>query len=74
MIGWGTNRNEDEAFKLYLAAAEEFNYANAQYNVGEYYLRGKGGQAINKMKAIEWLVKASNNGQEKAKAILNSLQ
>jgi TPR repeat protein len=54
--------------------AAEMNYANAQYNVGEFYLHGRGGVAVNKIKAIEWLMKAAANGQEKAKEILNRLK
>jgi TPR repeat protein len=72
--GWGTPVNEAEAFRQYLAAADEFDYAEAQYNVGEYYLHGKGGQAVNKIKAIEWFMKAASKGQEKAKEVLNGLQ
>ncbi|MBQ8357220.1 MAG: SEL1-like repeat protein [Clostridia bacterium] len=71
--GWGTQKDEAKALELYRAAAE-LGYANAQYNVGDYYLHGKGGLPVDKLKAIEWLMKAAANGQNHAAEILNSLQ
>lgn len=71
--GWGTSVNEAEAFKQYLAAADEFGFADTQYHVGEYYLHGKGGQSVNKLKAIEWFMKATNQDHESAKSVLNGL-
>ena len=71
--GWGTSVNEAEAFKQYPAAADEFGFADARYHVGEYYLHGKGGQSVNKLKAIEWFMKAANRGHKSAKSVLNGL-
>lgn len=58
-------KNEDEAFKWYLKAAEQGD-AEAQFRVGCAYDLGEG-VAENKTKALNWYTKAAEQGQPDAR-------
>jgi TPR repeat protein len=49
------------------------NDAPAQYNLGMMYLKGQG-VSQSDAKALEWFLKAANNGHAQAKLVLAGLQ
>jgi len=70
--GKGVTKDEEEAYKLYLEAAN-MNNANAIYHVGFFHLKGKAGLPVNKILAIEWLMKANNLGNKSAENLLKTI-
>lgn len=68
LLGWGVEKDEQQAFKWYKAAAIQ-NLPQAQYQVGVAYVMGSGVRSDAKQ-AIYWLNKACvNNVQNACKAI-----
>ena len=67
----GLEKNMKKAAELYLKAAEQ-GIANAQYSVALYYEAGIG-VSKNRAKAIHWLKKAADQGDEDALNKLKSM-
>lgn len=64
-----------KAFKQYMILAQDNSYddqASAQFNVGNYYLKGLG-VAPNPLEAITWFEKAANNAKDRQWAGLATL-
>lgn len=55
--GFGVKENLDEAFRMYLAAAEA-GHPKACFQVGNFYFEGRGNVAQDYAKAFRWLGKA----------------
>ena len=66
-------KNYDKAFEFYLAAAEQ-DVAQAQYNVGVYYMNGIGSLEKDEIKSKEWLDKAHKNGSQDALNLLRRIE
>ncbi|MCC8153802.1 MAG: hypothetical protein LIP01_06030 [Tannerellaceae bacterium] len=63
VAGEGVVQNLAEGVELMCQAAEKGN-RDAQYEVGNYYLVGKGVD-VNEDMAMEWFEKAADNGHKK---------
>lgn len=70
----GVNVPKDsiKAFKLYKKAAEH-NVPEAQCIIGAYYYSGSSAVSKDRKKAIYWFSKAAEQGYEKAKNALDSI-
>ncbi|MGH8657218.1 MAG: serine/threonine-protein kinase [Gammaproteobacteria bacterium] len=66
--GTGRQRDDREAFALFLHAAEQ-GHAHAQYHLGQMYGRGRG-TAQDYGKAVAWLQKAARQGVGEAQHLL----
>ena len=63
--GWGTEKNEEEAFRDYMVCADRGQFHEAMRVVGSMYLTGRG---VNKDvdKALDWTRRAVNKGNPRA--------
>ena len=62
--GRGIAQDFQEAIKWYTKAAEQGN-VNAQYNLGNLYLRGQGASQNDNL-AFSWFIKAAEQGDAPA--------
>lgn len=59
--GLGVKKNFNQAFRLYLKAAEQGD-ADAMFIVGGMYMKGQG-TSVNRAEAFKWLYDAAENGR-----------
>jgi len=59
----GTERNISKAIKWYTAAATQ-GYAEAQFDLGEFYMHGYGGVERNRKEGFRWYLKAAQQGHK----------
>lgn len=70
MQGQGTAKSVPLAIKFFRDAAEQ-NHTAAQYVLGQIYIKGLG-VAADKRAGAEWLQKAADNGNQEARALLET--
>jgi TPR repeat protein len=70
--GLGVQRDENEALKWFRKAAEK-NEPTAQFNVGFYYLCGRGSLPRNDQEAVRWFEKAAQQNQADAQHFMGYL-